>query len=125
MKAGGQKYSSGHSLHPVVQATGVQQRRLRSTVVERQSRALFATPRRELVAVSVRPGPPLQLGERRVLFTLPNDMYGGVPEYYTAYDVARDSRFFMLRRAREDSANVRVIVIENFTEELKATARRP
>jgi serine/threonine-protein kinase len=84
----------------------------------------FATPRREMMAVAVRSDSMLRLGERTVLFDIPNDMYGGVQEYYTAYDVARDGRFLMLRRARPDSGAISVVVIENFADELKQRARR-
>ncbi|HEX6314718.1 MAG TPA: hypothetical protein VFZ73_07660, partial [Gemmatimonadaceae bacterium] len=91
----------------------------------RDGREIFyATPLREMVAVPVRTDPTLRLGERTTLFAMPNDFYGGVQEYYTPYDVTRDGRFVMLRRARSDSANASVIVIENFGDELKRRARR-
>ena len=90
----------------------------------RNGRELFyVTPRREMVAVTVSGASAPELGERQVLFTLPNDMYGGTPENYTAHDVAPDGRFLMLRLARGDSLTVRLLVIENFSEELKARAR--
>ncbi|HZI30180.1 MAG TPA: hypothetical protein VFD64_18585, partial [Gemmatimonadaceae bacterium] len=91
----------------------------------REGRELFfVNSRREMIAVTVAPGPSLQLGERKILFTLPNDVYGGGPENYTPYDVARDGRFLMMRLRQGDSLSVRVLVVENFTEELKARARQ-
>jgi hypothetical protein len=85
--------------HRGVETAGVDERRL-CTLWSRDGRKLyFATPRREMVKVSVRSDPRLQLGERTVLFEIPNDMCGGVQEYYTANDVARDGRFLMLRRS--------------------------
>lgn len=56
----------------------------------------------------------------------PTDLWGGIPEFYTPHDISPDgSRFIMMRRVAGDSAAVRMIVVENFAEELKARARRP
>lgn len=91
----------------------------------RDGRELFyVTQRREMVAVPVSGETAPVLGERRVLFALTNDLYGGTAENYTPHDVAPDGRFVMMRLIRGDSLSVRLVVVENFTEELKAGARR-
>ena len=84
----------------------------------------FVNPRREMIAVQVTDGPSLLLGERKTLFTLPNDVYGGGPENYTPYDIAPDGRFLMMSGLRRDGLSMSIVVVENFTEELKARSRR-
>ncbi|HSA56621.1 MAG TPA: protein kinase [Gemmatimonadaceae bacterium] len=92
----------------------------------RDGRELFyVTQRREMVAVTVNGDGTPQLGERRVLFTMSNDLYGGTAENYTAHDVAPDGRFLMMRLTRGDSLTMRMLVVEHLTEELKARSRRP
>ena len=74
---------------------------------------------REMVVTAVTPGPSLQLGERRVLFRLPDELL--LTEHYTPFDVAPDGRrFIMARRVRSEAAQAGpLIVVENWFEELK------
>jgi hypothetical protein len=66
---------------------------------------------REMVAVTVRPGEDLRLGEPVALFTIPPDILVPEGEYYTLYDVDRDDRrFLMLRGADRSSASIVVVL---------------
>ena len=64
-----------------------------------------------LVAVPVEAGPRFGIGTERVLFPMP-----GV----SAWDVAPDGTRFLLVQDRESPTQNRLIVVENFFEELKA-----
>jgi eukaryotic-like serine/threonine-protein kinase len=84
----------------------------------------YVTSKRQLVAVTLAGGSTPAFGERQTLFTLANDVYGGFPENYTSHDISRDgSRFLMVRRVQMDNGVPRVLVIENFFEELKTQGR--
>ena len=61
----------------------------------------YVTPQREMMAVSVVAGAAPQLGARRKLFTLGDDVYGGGAENYTPHDIHPDgTRFIMMKRVR-------------------------
>jgi Tol biopolymer transport system component len=68
-----------------------------------------------LVSVPVLPGPAFAVGTERVLFST-----RGVTEW----DVMPDGRRFLLLREREAAEPKRLIVVENFHEELKARVPR-
>ena len=86
----------------------------------------YVTPQREMMVVPVGAGAAPQLGARRRLFTLANDIYGGAAENYTPHDIHPDgSRFIMMKRVRGFSPNARIVVVENLAAELKARSRRP
>jgi len=70
----------------------------------------YRTSEDSLIAVPVLPGEGFALGEPRVLFSL-RDM--------SSWEVAPDGQRFLLKRARRASAAPRLIVVQNFFEELK------
>ena len=74
-----------------------------------------------MVATSVAPGSPLQLGDRRVLFRIGADLYLNDPEHYTPFDISvDDKRFLMARQARTVTAGrTTFLLIENWFEELR------
>ncbi|MCH8936939.1 MAG: PD40 domain-containing protein, partial [Gemmatimonadetes bacterium] len=88
----------------------------------RDGRELFyVNADRAMVAVTVGTGDELQLGERRVLFRLRNELYLAALEFYTPYDIGPDGRFIMARSVTPPSTvEAPLIVVENFFEELKA-----
>ena len=88
----------------------------------RDGRELFyVNADRAMVAVTVGTGDEPQLGERRVLFRLRNELYLAAPEFYTPYDIGPDGRFIMARSVTPPSTvEAPLIVVENFFEELKA-----
>ncbi len=98
------------SLHQVSQAGGSR------PLWSRDGREIFFQNRDSaLVSVPVLPGPGFVVGPERVLFTL-----RGV----RTWDVAPDGRRFLLVRERERAEPERLIVVENFFEELKAKVPR-
>ena len=92
----------------------------------RDGRELFyVNADRAMVAVTVGTGDELQLGERRVLFRLRNELYLAALEFYTPYDIGPDGRFIMARSVTPPSTiEAPLIVVENFFEELKAKVGR-
>ncbi|MBI3982501.1 MAG: PD40 domain-containing protein [Gemmatimonadetes bacterium] len=80
---------------------------------------------RQMIVAAVSPGPTLQLGERRVLFRLREDLYLTERESYTPHDVGRDGqRFIMARRRRTEGASAApLIVVENWFEEVRSRTR--
>lgn len=81
----------------------------------------FVNGTREMVVTPVTPGSGApQLGERRVLFRVPNDLYLADHENYTPYDVGPDGRFIMARRVRSDAMRAAPLVVaENWFAELR------
>ena len=78
----------------------------------RDGREIFYRGRGDsLVAVPVLPGPTFSLGAERALFSL---------QGVTSWDVGPESQRFLLVRARDVNSSERLIVAENFHEELKA-----
>ena len=81
----------------------------------RDGREIFYRGRGDsLVAVPVLPGPAFSLGNERALFSL---------QGVSTWDVGPDSRRFLLVRARDVGTSERLIVVENFHEELKARVK--
>ena len=79
----------------------------------------YKNPARELLAATVRTDPTFAVVERRVLFTVPS----GIPNFleHPRYDVSRDDqRFIMFRTVGTGERPSKLIVVENFFEELKA-----
>jgi dipeptidyl aminopeptidase/acylaminoacyl peptidase len=75
------------------------------------SELFFVNDAREMVAVNVRLGEDLRIGEQAALFTIPPDILVPEGEFYTLYDVDRDDqRFLMLRGADQSSASIVVVV---------------
>jgi dipeptidyl aminopeptidase/acylaminoacyl peptidase len=72
----------------------------------------YLTPRGELVAVRVRPGPPLVLGGRRSLFSPPVGPSGGMSQPFSGpeYDVAADGERFLFN-LRADPAEGSFVVL--------------
>ena len=81
---------------------------------------------RQMVAAAVAPGPSLQIGERRVLFRLRDELYLANDEHYTPFDVSPDGRrFIMARRVRAEAvAATPLIVVQNWFEELNQRLAR-
>jgi len=84
----------------------------------------FVNAERQMMVVSVAPGPALRLGERKVLFRIDDDLYLTEREYYTPFDVSPDGRrFIMARRVRPRAdgpvSEAPLIVTRNWFEELR------
>ena len=82
----------------------------------------YVDGRRNMVVTSVAGGASPDLGERRVLFSLPADLYLGNPEHYTPFDISPDDqRFIMARQARPSTPGRpgTFVLVENWFEELK------
>jgi serine/threonine-protein kinase len=81
----------------------------------------FVDAGRRMTAMPFTPGTTPQLGERRVLFTLPDDVYLWENDYYTPFDISRDGqRFVMARRVQRGTAEqAPVVVVENWFTELR------
>ena len=77
---------------------------------------------RNMVAAPVVPGTSFQLGERRTLFRLGDDLYLVAQEHYTPFDIAPgDRRFIMAREVRSGAeAAPTFLIVENWFEELKS-----
>jgi serine/threonine-protein kinase len=71
----------------------------------------FANAKRELVSTAVIPGRTFAVGASQVLFSLQ-----GISDW----DVAPESKGFIMLRARESQLRRKLVVVENFLEELKA-----
>ncbi len=75
---------------------------------------------REMMAVSVASGAAPQLGERRMLFKMREELYLAAREYYTPFDIAADGRFIMARSVTPPSSiQTPLVVVENWLEELR------
>jgi serine/threonine-protein kinase len=81
----------------------------------------FLDGARGMVVVPVAPGGKLELGTRRTLFRLDEDIYPEARDYYTPYDISPDgSRFIMARRARDRNvAELPLDVTLNWFDELR------
>jgi serine/threonine-protein kinase len=81
----------------------------------------YVSGAREMVVAAVTPGPSLQVGERRVLFRLRDELYVVDGQRYTPFDIAPDGRqFIMARRVRSEAGQVApFVVVTNWFEELK------
>jgi hypothetical protein len=92
----------------------------------RNGRELFyVNAGRDMMAVTVVPGPEPRLGEPRRLFPLRDELYMTPTEYYTPFDVAPDGRFIMARNVTPASAvGLPLIVVDNWFEELRQKAGR-
>jgi len=78
----------------------------------RDGREIFYVNRRgELVSAEVLPGPSFAIGGQRVLFS---------PQGVSDWDVAPDGKRFIMLRARHAQQRRKLVVVENFLEELKA-----
>jgi hypothetical protein len=91
----------------------------------------YLTPANELVAAQVTTEPPFAVHNRRVLFTRPSTMALNIAT--VTYDVSLDdARFLMIHsvgRSRpsyfvSDNAGGRIVLVENWIEELKARMPR-
>jgi serine/threonine-protein kinase len=81
----------------------------------------FLDGTRGMVVVPVAPGGQLELGARRTLFRLDEDIYPEARDYYTPYDISPDgSRFIMARRVRDRNvAELPLDVTLNWFDELR------
>ena len=75
----------------------------------------YRTSRGEMIAVEVATEPTFSPGTPRVLFT-DATLHSSI--LHPQYDVAPDGRFLMIRQLRGEAAG-RVILIQNFVDELK------
>jgi Tol biopolymer transport system component/predicted Ser/Thr protein kinase len=71
-----------------------------------------------LMAVNVRTEPRLEVGEPRVLLAEP-DTPPPTPFESACYDVAADGRFLMISESESRRASMKVVVVLNWSEELK------
>jgi len=75
---------------------------------------------REMMTTTVGSGADPALGQRRVLFRLPDDVYMSLTEFYTPFDVAPDGRFLMARSVSQPGAvQAPLIVVDNWFTELR------
>ena len=81
----------------------------------------YLTPRGELVAVGVTPGPQLTLGERRSLFSPPLGPSGSMSQPFSGpdYDVAEDGQRFLFN-LRADPAEGSFVVLIGWQRERRA-----
>jgi serine/threonine-protein kinase len=90
-------------------------------------RELFYVNRtRDMMVVTVGPGPELTISDPKVLFHLGDRLYMTQAENYTPFDISPDGqRFLMARRVVDASAApVPLVVTENWFQELKARMKR-
>ena len=93
----------------------------------RDGRELYFTSLdNDLMSAPVRSGATLSVGEPARLFALPPAMRDLVGSWYTAWDVAPDGRFIMVREAAQsgDGSELPLIVVENWFEELRTKVPR-
>ena len=80
----------------------------------------YLTPDNQMIAAVVETSPTFRVRDRDVLFGL-GPGYILSPSELTAYDVTPDDQRFLMVRSVQDprSASVRMILVQNFFEELK------
>jgi Tol biopolymer transport system component len=85
----------------------------------------FVDAERNMVVAPVQGGASLQLGARRILFNLGDDLYLTGSEHYTPFDLMPDDqRFLMARVVRRAADRERTFVlVENWFEELRAKVK--
>ncbi len=81
---------------------------------------LFVDAQRRMTSMAFAPGPTPMLGERRVLFTLTANLYLSENDYYTPYDISSDGRRFIMARQAQAKGVPPLMVVENWTTELRA-----
>jgi serine/threonine-protein kinase len=82
----------------------------------------FVDAARQMTVMPFTPGPVPRLGERRVLFRMPDEMYLWENDYYTPWDISPDGRRFVMARriqSQSSTAAAPLIVTENWFEELR------
>lgn len=82
----------------------------------------FVDAQRRMTVMPFTPTPTPRLGPRRVLFTLPANIYLWENDYYTPFDISRDGRRFLMARRIESSgeAEAPLVVVENWFTELRS-----
>jgi serine/threonine-protein kinase len=92
----------------------------------RNGRELFyLRPDNRMMAVSVPADPVLRLGDPQVLFEVPAALTILASSYYTPWDVGPDGRFIFARPVENATQpDSPLIVVENWTEEVKLKVRR-
>ena len=86
----------------------------------RRGDELFFFTGSDLIVVSVRPKPSLELGAPRKLFSYRPLNFDRISGIYESYDVSPDGqRFVMLERAPEQTPSVTLAVIQNWFAEFK------
>jgi serine/threonine-protein kinase len=94
----------------------------RAPLWNRNSRELFfVNGSREMVVAPIGPGAQPQIGMRKTLFKLRDEIYLANQENYTPFDIAPDGqRFMMARTVRTTAAKVAPLVVTlNWFEELR------
>ena len=69
-------------------------------------------------------GAMIRLSTPVVLFRLREELLGADATYYTPWDVARDGRFIMARLVNAVGGDAAAVVVENWTQTLKAKVKR-
>ena len=82
----------------------------------------FVDGARNMVVAPVVPGASFQLGDRRTLFRLDDDLYLLPQEHYTPFDITPDDRRFIMAREIRSGAEAAptFLIVENWFTELKA-----
>ncbi|HTR21638.1 MAG TPA: protein kinase [Gemmatimonadales bacterium] len=85
----------------------------------------FVDVQRRMTVVPFTPGVEPRLGDRKVLFTLPQTVYLWENDYYTPFDISPDGRRFLMARQVQngDSGEEPLIVTENWFTELRQRLR--
>jgi serine/threonine-protein kinase len=85
----------------------------------------FVDAERNMVVAPVQGGAALQLGARRILFTLGDDLYLTGNEHYTPFDLSPDDQRFLMARVVRRAADREhtFVLVENWFEELKAKVK--
>ncbi|HXI19581.1 MAG TPA: hypothetical protein VNH46_00765, partial [Gemmatimonadales bacterium] len=76
-----------------------------------------------MMAVPIRGGAVLRLGEPRELFRLPERLSALGAKYYTPWDVGPDGSFIMAQSAETEANRTPLVVVENWLEEVQARLR--
>jgi hypothetical protein len=84
-------------------------------------REIYYRSSANLMAVKVQTSPTLELGTPEVLFSLDNYVLPGTRGI--KYDVAPDGRFLLLKDSGTGGSQDRVVLVQNWTEELKRRVR--
>jgi eukaryotic-like serine/threonine-protein kinase len=81
----------------------------------------FVDAQRRMTVASFAPAATPPVGARRILFTLPDDIYLWENDYYTPFDISPDGqRFLMARQVHATgAAQAPLVVVENWFTELK------
>jgi len=85
----------------------------------------FVDAARQMTVVPFTGGATPRLGERRVLFHLPQDIYLWENDYYTPFDISPDGQHFLMAREAQSGQHAAppIIIVENWFTELRRKLR--